>query len=147
MNEVSSPTKTILPVIIGLSITAVLLAFLAYAAKHRTNELNSIPHLTLLYPVANAVLDTPIVVRFTSTEPISLAPTGWGHKQLHLHAWLGSMQLMPAAADIKEVAPSTYEWKLNAQRGADQLLYLAWADASHHPIPEGASQRITISIR
>ena len=147
MNEVSSPQRTILPVIIGLSITAVLLVFLAYAAKRRTNELNSIPQLTLVYPGEAAVLDTSVVVRFTSTKPLTLAATGWGYQQLHLHAWLGDAQLMPAAADIQAVDASTYEWRISAPPGPERVFYLAWADAHHHAIPQGASQRVTVSIR
>ena len=144
----TEPRRSIAPVIIGLTITGLLLVFLAYATKRRTAELKDVPQLTLLFPAANDVLNNPVIVRFTSSQPIKLAATGWGYKRLHLHAWIDNTQYMPAATDIREISTGTYEWTLNGvQPGNDKILYLAWADASHHPIPEGASPRLTISVR
>jgi hypothetical protein len=145
MNE---PRKPLAPIFIGVALTAVLLALLAYAANKRRVEINAIPQLTLISPHSNDTIKPPFAIDFTSTEPIHLHAMGWMSGPYHLHARLGEQELMPAAADIQEIGESTYRWTVpTAVSGSSLQLKLSWANQAHQPIPEGASDAITISIR
>lgn len=99
-------------------------------------------------PQGASVVDSPLVVRFTSTSIMERRPTGWGAQALHLHAWVNGGQLMPAAADVRPIDQRTYEWTMRqVTRGADQTVHLGWADASHRAISAGSSPEVTVTIR
>ncbi|HUP89052.1 MAG TPA: hypothetical protein VM100_06880 [Longimicrobiales bacterium] len=145
MNETR---KSIMPVVVGIALTAVLLVFLAYAASKRRAEIDAVPRLTLLSPTEGASVTLPLIVRFTSTVPLELQSMGWTAASHHLHAWLDNTQLMPAAKDIHKIDGNTYEWRIDQTPHGDQMQFrLSWADMKHNPIPEGASRQITLSIR
>lgn len=144
----NSTRRNLLPVILGIAITGVFLVLLAYMANRRRADLAATPQLTIVAPAGDAAVDSPLVVRFTSSRQLELQSTGWGTSGLHLHATVGSTQHMPAARDISTVGANTYEWVLAAvPRGSNQALQLSWADMQHHPLPQGASSQISVTVR
>lgn len=148
MTDEQSYGRKLLPIAIGMALTGLLLATLAYLASARNQvESRAIPQLSITAPVAGAVLDSPLVIRFTSPEPIHLQPTGWGYRRLHLHAWVNGVEIMPAAADISMLQPGSYSWTLAGIAPGVRRLYVGWADMSHRPITPGGSDTIGVQIR
>lgn len=145
MNQPES--HKVIPVVIGIALTAVLLGFVAYIANvRRQAEALAVPQLAILSPDAGAAVDSPLVIRFTAEQPLELNSTGWGYRTLHLHAWVNGVQYMPAAADIVRSDSSAYLWTLPLGRGTLDLS-LAWADQAHRPLTAGASETIQLRLR
>jgi hypothetical protein len=144
MSESERPK--ILPLVIGMALTGVLLACLAYAARLRNAaELEMAPQLTINAPAQGTVIDSPLVIRFTAAHPLDLMETGWGHDNFHLHASINGVEYMPAAADI--VAQGTqYAWTIQAPRGPARF-YLGWADHMHRALHKGMTDTIQATIR
>jgi hypothetical protein len=141
-----SERAKILPLIIGMALTGVLLACLAYAAKLRNAaELEMAPQLTINAPAQGMVIDSPLVIRFTAAHPLDLQPTGWGHKGFHLHASVNGVEYMPAAADIV-VQGGQYAWTIHVPSGPVSF-YLGWADRMHRALPQGMTDTIQAAIR
>lgn len=148
MTEEQSYGRKLLPIVVGMVLTGLLLATLAYLANARNEvESRAIPQLSITAPLSGAVIDSPLVIRFTSTEPIHLQPTGWGHRRLHLHAWVNGVEIMPAAADITVPEPGSYSWTLGATAPGVVRMYVGWADMSHRPITPGSSDTVNVQIR
>ena len=129
-----------------MALTGVLLACLAYAARLRNAaELEMAPQLSITAPAEGAVVDSPLVVRFTAAHPLDLMETGWGHDGFHLHASINGVEYMPAAADIVAQGPQ-YAWTIHAPRGPASL-YLGWADHMHRALQKGMTDTIHTIIR
>lgn len=143
-----SERRNLMPIVIGIAFTCVFLVLLAYLAQRRKSAGQDVPQLLVTNPLANAVVDSPLVVRFTSSAPIELQPTGWGYQHMHLHAALDNEQYMPAAADITQVDSVTYDWLIAAPRSPrPRHLHLGWADMAHRPLPYGGSTPVEVTIR
>jgi hypothetical protein len=141
-----SERAKILPLIIGIALTGLLLACLAYAAKLRnTAELQMAPQLSIDAPAPGGVTDSPLVIRFTAAHPLDLMETGWGHDGFHLHASINGVEYMPAAADIVAQG-SQYAWTIHAPRGQVSL-YLGWADHMHRALQQGMTDTVQATIR
>lgn len=136
----------ILPLIIGMALTGVLLAALAYAAKVRNAaEKEAAPEITISAPARGVAADSPLVIAFTAAHPLDLMPTGWGHGTFHLHASINGVEYMPAAADIVGRG-AQYEWTIpNAPKGPIEF-YLGWADHMHRPLQKGMSDTIHATL-
>ena len=136
----------IFPVIIGIALTGVLLACLAYAAKLRNAaEAETAPELTITSPVRGETVDSPLVIAFTSAHPLDLMETGWGHDAFHLHASVNGIEYMPAAADISAEG-RTYRWTIPAPRGLVRF-HLGWADHMHRPLQTGMTDPLEATVR
>ncbi|MGQ0561559.1 MAG: hypothetical protein ACT443_06765 [Gemmatimonadota bacterium] len=145
----SEPQRSnLLPVVIGIALTCVLLAGLAYAAKKRRDAARQpAPQLAVLQPEFGAAVDSPLVVRFASTRPLELRASGWGSASYHLHAWIDGVEHMPAATDIVALDSLRYQWTLAPVARGPVRLFLAWADQAHRPLRRGASDTVTAIIR
>lgn len=139
--------RNLAPVVIGIALTCVLLVGLAYLANQRkAADAEPAPQLTILTPADGAALDSPLVIRFVSTRPLELKPSGWGYRSLHLHVWVDSIQLMPAASEI--IADSSqYRWLLPGVSRGRKRLHLGWADQAHRPVTQGGSETVSATIR
>jgi hypothetical protein len=136
--------KSLLPVVIGIGVTGVLLFFLAILANARKNvEATRAPALTI---VNAEPLDSPLVIRFRSPEPLALRESGWGYRNLHLHASVNGVEYMPAATEL-EMRDSLYYWTLPAVPRGNAMVYLGWADQAHRPLREGASDTVQFVVR
>lgn len=60
---------------------------------------------------------------------------GWGVDGYHLHAVVGSTEIMPASSAIERAGGDRYRWSLPELRSAGTDLRLRWSDAAHRPIP------------
>lgn len=148
MTEDRTYGRRLLPLVIGMVLTGIFLAVLAYLANARNEvESRAIPQLSITAPGSGAVIDSPLVIRFTSPEEIQLQPTGWGYRRLHLHAWVNGVEIMPAAADIVRTGPGSYSWTLAGTAPGEVRLLIGWADMSHRPITPGASDTVAVEIR
>jgi hypothetical protein len=140
--------RSIAPVVTGIFFTVALLAFIGYAAsKRRAAEADTVPQITVLTPSSGAVVDSPLVVRFVTSHPISLQSGGWGYGRFHLHAWIDGVAHMPAAADIQPAGDSLYEWTFTSYTPTGGQLSLGWADQAHREWPSGSSAPIQIRIK
>ena len=142
-----SVLKRIAPVLIGIAITIVFMVGLAYLARSRRAAGSATPpQLQLIMPRGNAVVDSPLVIRFVSTEPLALQPGGWGARNLHIHARINDIEHMPAAGDIA-VADSGYLWTLASAAKGQAVLEIGWADHAHRELAAGKSDVVTVTIR
>lgn len=141
-----SAARQIRPVLIGIGLTIVMLAGLAYLAGHRrASSQDRVPQLRIVQPVSGPV-DSPLVLRFTSTQPLRLASGGWGTGGLHLHALINGTSHMPAAADI-EIRDSLYLWTIPAVPRGSLVISLGWGDRQHRELRTGASDTIRAVVR
>ena len=137
----------IFPVVIGIALTCVLLACLAYAAKLRNAaEATSAPQLLVVAPVAGAAVDSPLVIVFSAELPLDLLPTGWGHGTFHLHASINGVEYMPAASDIVQTG-TEYSWTIPNAPPGPLSLYLGWADHMHRPLQKGMTDTVAATLR
>lgn len=136
----------VVPVAIGILLTAVLLAALGYLASQRRQAQSGPPNLTLLGPARGQVVDSPLVIRFASGAPIRLTPNGWLAGRWHLHARVNGIEHMPAAADIS-ASDSTYDWVVPAVPRGRASVRLGWADLRHREVTGGRTNEIDIVVR
>jgi hypothetical protein len=139
--------RTFAPVLLGIALTCAFLLLIGYAArKRRAMESQPLPRLTIIAPARGDVVDSPLVVRFTSPRPLVLQPSGWGYQKFHLHVWINGVQHMPAGADIRQVDGETYDWMLASVRNGRATVYLGWADQAHRERRQSSSDTISFSI-
>lgn len=141
-----SPLRRLLPVFIGMALTIILLVALGYLAQQRRQAAPLALPIHIVTPTENAAVDSPLVVRFTTPEPLALHPTGWGTDRLHLHARVGAVEHMPAASDIV-ADDSGFVWTLPTVPRGSHTLRLGWADTRHREISAGASPTLHITVR
>ena len=136
----------LLPVFIGIALTLAFLAGLAWLAQNRRNAAPLALPIDIITPADQAAVDSPLVIRFTTREPLALHPSGWGTGRLHLHARVSGIEHMPAAADIVQT-DSIFIWTLTAVPRGTQSFKLGWADQRHRELSGGASPLQTVEIR
>jgi len=140
--------RSFAPVLLGIGLTCAFLLLIGYAAsKRRALESAQLPRLTITAPAEGDVVDSPLVVHFTSARPIGLQPSGWGYEDFHLHAWINGVQYMPAAADIRQVDSDTYDWTLASIGNGGAQIYLGWSDQAHRERRQSSSDTISFEIR
>jgi hypothetical protein len=139
------PVK-LLPVIIGIVLTIILLAGLAYISNMRRNIPTTAPQLTIIAPAANAVVDSPLVIRFTSERTISMGHNGWAAGNYHLHADINGVEHMPAARDL-EGAGEHYAWTIAAVPSGPVRIRLGWADMQHRAVVSGATDTVRAAVK
>jgi hypothetical protein len=100
-----------------------------------------VPPIRVLAPADGDTLQGPVTVRFRTTSELSLKQEGWTAGELHLHAMVDELEIMPAAADVAG-SDSVFEWRLPALEPGDRRLYLTWAGRHH-----GNLRGVTDTIR
>lgn len=141
-----SRPSPIVPVAIGIVLTAALLIGLGYLASQRRNAPSGPPSLTLLAPAHGQVVDSPLVLRFASTLPITATPNGWLAGQWHLHARVNGIEYMPAAADIS-AGDTAYAWVLNAVPRGSVSIQMGWADLRHREAVSSRTAEIHVIVQ
>jgi hypothetical protein len=136
----------LLPVFIGVGLTVLLLIALGYLAERRRNAAPFAQPIRVIDPAGGQAVDSPLVVRFTTSESLSLHPTGWGTERLHLHARVGGTEYMPAAADIVQ-RDSIFAWTLPAVPRGTHTVTLGWADLHHRELSAGRTPELIVTIR
>jgi hypothetical protein len=146
MSEQTQQGPKLLPVIIGIVLTIILLSGLAYISNMRRSAPTSAPQLTLDAPIEGAVIDSPLVLRFTSARPITLGHSGWASANYHLHATVNGVEYMPAARDI-EARNDQYLWTLPAIPRGPLRIRLGWGDQAHRAVMSGATDTVRATLR
>jgi hypothetical protein len=144
MKEVTT-ARRLFPVFIGVGLTILFLIALAYLADRRRNTQPVVESIDLIEPAAGAVVDSPLVLRFATTAPLALTPSGWGTEELHLHARVDGVEYMPAAADIVRHG-SAFVWTLPTVRRGSHTVRVGWANLAHRELSAGAAE-VQISVR
>jgi hypothetical protein len=137
--------RRLFPVFIGIGLTILFLVGLAYLADRRRNVQPDAQSIDLLEPAAGAVVDSPLVARFATAAPLTLSASGWGTRQLHLHARVDGVEYMPAAADIVREG-DVFVWVLPAVRKGPHTLRVGWANLAHRELSTGAAE-VHITVR
>jgi len=135
---------SLLPVVLGFAFAGILLLAVSFwAARRQKNPpAETPPALTLLSPVRDTVPGETLTIRFQTGAPLRLGPAGWAAGHFHLHALLDSVELMPAAADIRQTPEGSYTWTITPVRpGTFQLI---WALPNHTGLTENATQPIRL---
>ena len=145
MTEQSTAAR-MLPVFIGVGLTVLLLIGLGYLAERRRNAAPLAQPIRIIAPAAGQAVDSPLVLRFTTSESLTLQPTGWGTERLHVHARVGGIEYMPAAADIVK-QDSVFAWTLPAVPRGTHTVTLGWADLHHRELSAGRTPALTVTIR
>ena len=126
--------------------TGVVVAVVQALRPDARTEDGEIPAITLLAPLQGDTVSAPIIAHFRAGDRLELGPMGWASDDLHLHAYVDSVEVMPAAADIEVNADGTYTWHIPAESGAHSL-QLSWAGMHHGSITAGASEVVHIVVR
>jgi hypothetical protein len=106
-----------------------------------------VPVLAILSPAPGAELRQPAAVEFDAGSTLVLGPTGWTADGRHLHLFAGDQELMPSAADLRQVSGTRYRWTLPRLPAGATSLRVAWSDETHRTIPDGASRTVPVVLR
>ncbi len=103
--------------------------------------------LVLISPVDGAAVAGPVELVFTASgADLAPNPTGWGAEGFHVHAELDGVERMPAMADIRRMG-DRYAWTLADPPTGAITVRLLWSDSRHRPVPDGASEAVTVTIQ
>ena len=131
---------SLLPVVLGFVFAGILLLALGFWAAQRQKNppIQAPPALTLLSPTGDTAVTDTLTIHFETGAPLRLGPAGWATGRYHLHALLDSVELMPAASDIRQLPQGSYTWTITPVRPGS--LQLIWALPSHTRLTENATQ-------
>jgi hypothetical protein len=144
----SDPAPPLLPVVLGFILAGALLLVLGLwrGGTSGAPGTSTIPALAIVEPTANAVLEQPLVVVF-ETDRLALTPSGWLSGDLHLHAHVHGVELMPGAADVEHLGGRRYRWTIRHLPAGAHQIRLLWAGPDHRRIPEGRSAVVPFHLR
>ena len=145
MSQLPPDRPSLLPIVIGFTLAGVFILALGFWAAHRSPG-DSHPTIRLLSPSRDTVARGTVTLRFHTSVPLHLQPTGWGAGRFHIHAMVNATELMPGAASIRGLGDRVYEWSIPAPDSA-ATLQLFWSLPNHARVPAGASQPIRIQPR
>lgn len=107
----------------------------------------AVPTLAIVSPAPGAEVAQPLVVELDAGTPLVLGPTGWTADGRHLHLFAGGTEVMATATELQPAGGTRYRWTLQPLPGDTTTLRLAWSDARHRTIPEGASAPVPVRLR
>jgi hypothetical protein len=141
------PRRT--PAIIGFLVAgAVILGASFFVTSIGTiggDSYDDVPRISITAPASGDTVTNPVTLLFDTPGDLAFDPAmGWMAGDLHLHAMLGSVELMPAAADIA-VAGAAWTWRLPRLDTGTHRLYLTWA-GRHHGNLRGQTDTIVINV-
>jgi hypothetical protein len=138
------PNRT--PAIIGFLVAgAVILGASFFVSTRRDDASDDIPTLTIAAPASGDTVENPVTVVFRTPGALTFDPAmGWTAGDLHLHAMVGGLEIMPAAADIA-AADSVYTWRLPTLDTGTHRLYLTWA-GRHHGNLRGLADTVLVHV-
>ena len=124
------PTRT--PAIIGFLVAgAVILGASFFVTALDGDAYDDVPPISIAAPASGDTVTNPVMLAFDTEGELEFDPAmGWVASDLHLHAMVGSLELMPAAADIV-ATDSAWTWRLPRLEPGTHRLYLTWAGRHH----------------
>jgi hypothetical protein len=140
----SDPRPSLVPVIIGFALAGFFILALGFWVAFRPKPEDSVPVVTLIEPANDTVIAGMLTLQFSTTADLRLQPTGWGAGRYHLHAMVGNRELMPAAADIRDLGNNTFTWTLPALLDT-ATVQLVWSLPNHRRLTDGATNPVHIS--
>jgi hypothetical protein len=106
------------------------------------------PRIVLLAPAAGDTVDAPLRLRFrVESAGLALGPAGWGSGELHIHAHVDDVEIMPGPADIERLDGNDFLWTFPHVAAGPRRIRLAWSDAAHRPVAAGATESIRVHVR
>lgn len=147
MTQIPTPQPqrtSLMPVIIGFAIAASMLVLLGWLSSRSRNAGPPVtPQVVLVAPTSDTTAADSITLTFSTNIPIELQQTGWGSGRYHLHTMVNTVELMPAAVDIKPIGDNRYTWTVPL-RDSVSTIYMLWALPNHSRLAEGSSDTITV---
>lgn len=134
----------------AVAVIAIILAlwFMIRGGESDTT-VERIPRLTVEAPTPGATLAQPVTVTFNART--ELRPDGSSAAGTrHVHARVGTTELMPGPTDVQLVSGTTYRWtlpRLPHLPAGPAALRLFWSDAAHKPVPGTETDSLSIVIR
>lgn len=141
------PSRT--PAIIGFLVAgAVILGasfFVTSIGSIDGASYDDVPPVSITAPASGDTVANPVTLVFETPGELVFDPAmGWVASDLHLHAMVGSLELMPAAADIAATG-SAWTWRLPQMDAGTHRVYLTWA-GRHHGNLRGETDTIVINV-
>jgi hypothetical protein len=106
-----------------------------------------VPELAILSPAPGAVLDQPAELEIDAGATLRPGRAGWATGDLHVHLFVGSTEVMPAATDLVPLAGTRYRWRLPRLPEGETTLRLTWSGPDHRSLEEGASAVVPVTLR
>ncbi len=144
----SSLRDRVLGIVGGAMLVAALAVLVAGAPGDDGQAIAGVPApLVLVSPVDGDAVSGPVELVFTASgADLAPNPTGWGAEGFHVHAELDGVERMPAMADIRRT-DDRYAWMLADPPAGEITVRLLWSDSRHRPVPDGASEAVTVTIQ
>ncbi|MEX2281705.1 MAG: hypothetical protein WEE89_04360 [Gemmatimonadota bacterium] len=143
MNPGDSPADqrpSLLPVIIGIGLAGALILGLGFWVARRPAAAGQQPEVRIISPAGDTTTDGSVTLRFATSRPLELVPTGWGAGRYHLHAMVNGVERMPAASAIRPLSAGDYQWTLSELPDSAEV-QLVWALPTHQQTGAGSSAR------
>jgi hypothetical protein len=137
-DPLANQRPSLLPAVIGIGLAGVLILVLGFWVAQRPTAAGQQPEVRIISPAGDTTTDGTVTVRFSTSRPLELLPTGWGAGRYHLHALVNGIERMPAAHDIRPSPAGDYLWTLSDLPDSTEL-QLVWALPSHQQTGAGAS--------
>jgi len=140
----TAPNRT--PAIIGFLVAgAVILAASFFVSTLDGESYDAVPPISIAAPSSGDTVTNPVTLVFRTPGELAFDPAmGWMAKDLHLHTMVGSLELMPAGADIVPT-DAAYTWHLPTLDAGTHRIYLTWAGRNHGNL-RGETDTITVHI-
>jgi hypothetical protein len=105
-----------------------------------------VPTLVIVAPAEGSQPAQPLTVVFDAGAPLRAGASGWSADGRHVHARLGTTELMSGIADIQPEGGTRYRWVLPRLPAGDQVIQLFWSDSAHQPLRAGASAPVHVRL-
>ena len=133
-----------LPAAIGVALAALAILGLGLWTASRPDTAH--PTVTLISPAQDTSVSGELALRFRSSRPLVLQPTGWGTGRYHLHVLVNGQERMPGPNDIRALDSDLYQWRLTDLPDSARV-QLVWALPNHQRLAEGASHTVRVNSR
>lgn len=133
--------------IVGFLAAGALILGLGFCLGGREPSAGTIAPLRIQAPATGDTVANPVVITFATPAALQLDATmGWSADEMHLHAMVDSVEVMPAAADITPLADTLFAWRLPVLPRGQSRIHLTWA-GRHHGNLAGVSDTIHVHVR
>ncbi|HEX2166706.1 MAG TPA: hypothetical protein VHG09_05650 [Longimicrobiales bacterium] len=138
------PNRT--PAIIGFLIAGgLILGVSFFVTRLDSDSYDDVPPISILAPASGDTVTNPVTIEFRTSADLHFdTAMGWMASDLHLHAIVDSVEIMPAAADIA-AQESGWTWQLPTLGAGNHRLYLTWA-GRHHGNLRGQTDTIGVYV-
>jgi hypothetical protein len=148
---VPAPSKRSIPAIAaGYAVAGATVLWLGFWVSGREPRVAAMPEaraLVLYEPAGGTLVERPVDLLFRTSAPLRLERQGWVAGDLHVHAMIDGVAHMPGAADIQELGPGRFRYRLSGVGAGTRTVQLVWAGRDHVESGAGASAPVTFQVR